>query len=162
MQDDAIQTARIHPDVQAGNRDEVFIWQNFQPPTEISVGKTETSGTEPAHPLIWTHRKFCKGFRGKRKTRKPGQLGQPGSYEEVLNMFLEGGNLTILVPWGRAHQKCRAPLGTKGLIKCSYKAYPVGYEISYFRRPCTIDSAFAESFRIFSVFKRVIYSLPGP
>ena len=27
MQDDAIRTARIHP----GNRDEVFIWQNFQP-----------------------------------------------------------------------------------------------------------------------------------
>ena len=27
MQDDAIWTARIHP----GNRDEVFIWQNFQP-----------------------------------------------------------------------------------------------------------------------------------
>ena len=26
MQDDAIWTARIHP----GNRDEVFIWQNFQ------------------------------------------------------------------------------------------------------------------------------------
>ena len=27
MQNDAIRTARIHP----GNRDEVFIWQNFQP-----------------------------------------------------------------------------------------------------------------------------------
>ena len=26
MEDDAIRTARIHP----GNRDEVFIWQNFQ------------------------------------------------------------------------------------------------------------------------------------
>ena len=113
-------------------------WMKFSygkissPPTEISVGKTETSGTEPAHPLIWTHRKFCKGFRGKRKTRKPGQLGQPGSYEEVLNMFLEGGNVTVLVPRGRAHQKCRAPLGTKGLIKCSYKAYPVGMKFHIF------------------------------
>ena len=31
MQDDAIRTARIHPAVHPGNRDEVFIWQNFQP-----------------------------------------------------------------------------------------------------------------------------------
>ena len=29
MQDDAM-TARIHPAVHPGNRDEVFIWQNFQ------------------------------------------------------------------------------------------------------------------------------------
>ena len=29
MQDDAIQTARIHPAVHPGNRDEVFIWQKF-------------------------------------------------------------------------------------------------------------------------------------
>ena len=31
MQDDAIRTARIHPTVHPDNRDEVFIWQNFQP-----------------------------------------------------------------------------------------------------------------------------------
>ena len=31
MQDDAIRTARIHPAVHPGNRDEVLIWQNFQP-----------------------------------------------------------------------------------------------------------------------------------
>ena len=31
MKDDAIQTTRIHPVVHSGNRDEVFIWQNFQP-----------------------------------------------------------------------------------------------------------------------------------
>ena len=30
MQDDAIRTARIHPAVHPSNRDEVFIWQNFQ------------------------------------------------------------------------------------------------------------------------------------
>ena len=30
MEDDAIRTARIHPAVHPGNRDEVFIWQNFQ------------------------------------------------------------------------------------------------------------------------------------
>ena len=31
MQDDAIRTARIHLAIHPGNRDEVFIWQNFQP-----------------------------------------------------------------------------------------------------------------------------------
>ena len=31
MKDDAIRTTRIHPAVHPGNRDEVFIWQNFQP-----------------------------------------------------------------------------------------------------------------------------------
>ena len=52
--------------------------------TEISVGKTEISGTEPARPLIRTHRKFYKGFRGKARSRKPGQPGQPSSCEEAL------------------------------------------------------------------------------
>ena len=54
------------------------------PLTEISVGKTEISETEPARPLIWTHRKFYKGFRGEARSRKSGQPGQPGSYEEAL------------------------------------------------------------------------------
>ena len=37
MQDDDIRAARIHP----GNRDEVFIWQNFQPASrDISVFPT--------------------------------------------------------------------------------------------------------------------------
>ena len=31
MQDDAIRTTRIHPAVHPGSRDEMFIWQNFQP-----------------------------------------------------------------------------------------------------------------------------------
>ena len=31
MQDNAIRTTRIYPAVYPGNRDEVFIWQNFQP-----------------------------------------------------------------------------------------------------------------------------------
>ena len=29
--DDAMRITRIHPAVHPGNRDEVFIWQNFQP-----------------------------------------------------------------------------------------------------------------------------------
>ena len=52
------------------------------PLTEISVGKTEISGTEPARPLMWTHRKFYEGFRGKARSRKPGQPGQPSSCEK--------------------------------------------------------------------------------
>ena len=47
MQDDTIRTVRILPAVHPGNRDEVFIWQNFEP-----GWKTEISGTEPASPLI--------------------------------------------------------------------------------------------------------------
>ena len=45
MQDDVIQTARIHP----ANRTEVFIWQNFQP------ALTKISGTEPASPPSHEH-----------------------------------------------------------------------------------------------------------
>ena len=55
------------------------------PLTEIAVGKTEISVTEPAHPLIWTYRKFYKGFRGEARSRKPGQPSQSGSYEEALH-----------------------------------------------------------------------------
>ena len=40
---------RIHP----GNRDGVFIWKKISSPlTEIPIGKTEISVTEPGHPLI--------------------------------------------------------------------------------------------------------------
>ena len=56
------------------------------PLTEIPVGKTEISVTEPSRPLIWTHQSFYKGFRGKVRSRKPGQPGQPGSYEEALSL----------------------------------------------------------------------------
>ena len=52
MQEDAIRTARIHPAVHPGNRDEVAYGKISSPLTEISVGKTEISATEPARPLI--------------------------------------------------------------------------------------------------------------
>ena len=52
---------------------------------KISCPLTEISGTKPARPLIWTHRKFYKGFRGEARFRKRGQPGQPGSYEESLS-----------------------------------------------------------------------------
>ena len=67
MQDDAIQTARIHP----GNRAELFTWQNFQPAYRDLGWKNQNLGTEPARPIIWTHRKFYKGFRGKARSWKP-------------------------------------------------------------------------------------------
>ena len=40
--------------------------------------------TEPARPFIATHRNFYKGFRGKARSRKPGQPGQLSSCEEDL------------------------------------------------------------------------------
>ena len=45
MQDDAIRTARIHPAVHPGNRDEVFIWQNFQP----AYRDLGNRGSPPSH-----------------------------------------------------------------------------------------------------------------
>ena len=48
---------------------------------KISSPLTEISGTEPARPLIWTHRKVYKGFRGEARSRKP------GSYEEALSLW---------------------------------------------------------------------------
>ena len=82
MRDDAIRAARSHP--------ALFICsygKMSSPFPDIPVGKTEFSGTKQAHPLIWTQRKFYKGFRGKARFRKPGQIGQPGSCEEALSFF---------------------------------------------------------------------------
>ena len=76
MQDDAIRTARIHSAVHPCTRDEVFIWQNFQP--------AYREAREPSQPaLAYEHisRKFYKRIRGKARSRKPGQPGQPGLYE---------------------------------------------------------------------------------
>ena len=77
MRDDAIWTPRIHPAVHPSKRVEVFIWPISSPLGEIS-------GTKPADPFIWTHQKFYKGSRSKATSWKPGQPGQPGSYEVGL------------------------------------------------------------------------------
>ena len=76
MQGDAIQTARIHPAVHPGNRDD-----------SCSHDKRDLGWTEPRSrelsqsALSYKHIKnFTKGFRGKARYRKPGQPGQPGSY----------------------------------------------------------------------------------
>ena len=66
---------KIHP----GNRASPVNRAHMKRP---SVGKTE-----PARPLVWTHRKFYKGFRGEARSRKPGQPVQPGSYEEALSSW---------------------------------------------------------------------------
>ena len=84
MQDDAIRTATIHSAFIPVTGMKCSYGKISSPLTEISVGKTEISGTEPARPLIWTYGKFYKGFRAEARSRKPGQPGQPGSYEEAL------------------------------------------------------------------------------
>ena len=80
------------------------------PLTEIPVGKTEISVTEPARPLIWTQQSFYKGFRGKVRSRNPGQPRQPGSYEEALIDF-------ILSNARRFYSPMENPLSVKGFIK---------------------------------------------
>ena len=77
MQDDAIRTARIPwSPFHRGNRAKVFIWQNFQPDRNL--------GNRTPRPLIWTHRKFFKGFIAKARSRKP------GPYEEGPLIFFFG------------------------------------------------------------------------
>ena len=67
---------------------------------KISSPLTEISGTKPARPLIWTHRKFYKGFRGKARSRKPGQPGQPGSYEEALKgVVTNAAGVHVYIGW---------------------------------------------------------------
>ena len=65
FQDDAIRTARIHHAFIPVTGLKCLHGKIFSPLTEIPVGKTKISWTEPACPLIWTHQKFYKGFRGK-------------------------------------------------------------------------------------------------
>ena len=54
--------------------------------------ETETSGTEPACPLIWTYRKIYEGLRGNARPRKPGQPGQPKPYEEAVKPLGDVGS----------------------------------------------------------------------
>ena len=50
MQDDAIRTARIHPAIHSGNRDEVFIWQNFPPAYRDRGWKNRDLGNRASPP----------------------------------------------------------------------------------------------------------------
>ena len=65
FQDDAIRTTRIHHAFIPVTGLKCLHGKIFSPLTEIPVGKTKISWTEPTCPLIWTHQKFYKGFRGK-------------------------------------------------------------------------------------------------
>ena len=51
MKDDAIRTTRIHPAVHPGNRDEVFIWQNFQPAYRDLGWKNRDLGNRASPPF---------------------------------------------------------------------------------------------------------------
>ena len=81
MQDDAIRTARIHPAFISVTCLKCSYGKISSPLTEISVGKNEISGTEPTCSLIWTHRAFYKGFRGK------GEISETGPFRSTLLMW---------------------------------------------------------------------------
>ena len=77
---------------------------------------------EPSQPaLSYEHirRKFYKGIRGKARSRKPGQPGQPGLYERPLVVDLKDGWERVVVfekmeTWNVADIKNKMLL-----IKCS-------------------------------------------
>ena len=91
MQDDAIRAARIHP--------------AFIPVTvlkcsygEITSPLTEISGTVPAHPLIWTHRTFYKGFRGKGEISKTGLMWRGPNIGKTTTLNVHRAFLYISLP----------------------------------------------------------------
>ena len=91
MLDDAIRTARIHP--------------AFIPVTGLkcSYGKissplTEISGTVPVRPLIWTHRTFYKGFRGKGEISKTGLMWRGPNIGKTTTLHVHRTFLYISLP----------------------------------------------------------------
>ena len=74
MQDNAIQTTRIHP--------------AFIPVTGLkcSYGKIELRQPALSHEHIKNFTKDFKSNRGKARSWKPGQLGQPGLCKEALSL----------------------------------------------------------------------------
>lgn len=62
-------------------------------------GKTDTSGTVPAHSLTWAHYwKLYKGFRREARSREQGQHCQPGPCKGALHMATSWPQkLTLLV-----------------------------------------------------------------
>ena len=84
MQDDAIQTTRIHPAIRPVNQDEMSIWHTYQ-----DLGwKNQDLRNRASPPSHMNTSTIYKGFRGKARSQKPGQPGQPGSYEEALSQQL--------------------------------------------------------------------------
>ena len=66
MQDDAIPDARIHPAVHSGNRDEVFIWQNFQPAYRDLGWKNRDLGNRASPPSHEHIENFTKDLEVRR------------------------------------------------------------------------------------------------
>ena len=85
MQDDAIRTARIHPAVHLGNRDEVFIWQIFQPAYQDLGWKNRDLGNRASLPSHMNASKILQRIKRWGEISETGQPGQPGSYEEALS-----------------------------------------------------------------------------
>ena len=88
MQNDAIRTTRIYPAVHSGNRDEVFIWQNFQPAYRDLGWKNRDLGNRASPPShmntskILQQRQLCNWGGGEgNRFQKP-----------VLNLLLVGVN----------------------------------------------------------------------
>ena len=77
MQDDAIRTARIHPALHPGNRDEVFIWQNFQPAYRKRLKKARTR--EPSQPALSYERieNFTKDLEVRRDLGNRAHMKRP-------------------------------------------------------------------------------------
>ena len=61
----------------------------FSPLSEIPVGKTEISATEPARSLIWTRRDFFKGIKGCAEISETGPARSTG-------LIWRGPNLKVL------------------------------------------------------------------
>ena len=74
MQDNAIQTTRIHP---------AFIQVTG---LKCSYGKIELRQPALSHEHIKNFTKDFKSNRGKARSWKPGQLGQPGLCKEALSL----------------------------------------------------------------------------
>ena len=79
MQDYAIWAARIHPTFIRVTGLKCSYGKISSPLTEIPVGKTEISGTEPAHPLIrTTHRTdFTKDLEVRRDLGNRAHVKRP-------------------------------------------------------------------------------------
>ena len=132
IKDYAIRAARIHPAFIRVTGLKCSCGKISSPLTEIPVGKTEISGTEPAHPLIrTTHRKFYKGFIGQARSRKQ------GSCEETLRNLKRW----IALSSGYISVQCIMQLISQVLIRWTM-IYPVDRTIQGLNNRCLASYRF--------------------
>ena len=67
-----------------GNRVGVFIWKNFHPGCRDLGCRNRDLGNRAGPPSHMNTSIFYKGNRSEARSRKPGQPGQPGTYEEAF------------------------------------------------------------------------------